>query len=198
MEMSPGKRLTRDDWTDAALSVLVTHGPDAVAIEPVAQALGATKGSAYWHFANRQDLLESALAAWRRVATDEVVERVERAGGSPVERIGRLLDVVSAAAERSPAEMLLMGSADPVVGARVREAISARLHYLERVLVEGGLSRSEAHTRAVLAYSAYLGHAMLAHAAPQVLPRRPVDRRRTRQAMLALVLGEPCPTGAHR
>lgn len=184
--MPPRKRLSRDDWIGAALGALLSRGPDAVAIEPVAEALGATKGSGYWHFASRQDLLEAALVAWRQVATDEVIERIEQGGGSPVERMSRLLVVVSSAAERSPAEMLLMGSADPVVGASVREAIGVRLAYLERLLVESGAGRTEARTRAVLAYSAYLGHAMLAVAAPDVLPRRPVDRRRTQKAMLEL------------
>ncbi len=176
----------------------MTQGPDAVAIEPIAASLGATKGSGYWHFASRRELLESALAAWTTSATDDVITALDEAGGTPVERMSRLLAWVRPAAERSPAEMLLMGSADPSVRAAVAVAMTRRLACLERLLIEAGLPRSEARTRAVLAYSAYLGFAMLATASPDVLTKRPVDRRRIQRAMLELTAVAGASTGVVR
>jgi AcrR family transcriptional regulator len=47
-------RLTREDWLDAAYRRFSDDGIAAVAVEPVARSLGATKGSFYWHFADRR------------------------------------------------------------------------------------------------------------------------------------------------
>src|SRR4051794_41764716 len=67
MAMTRGKRqLTAEDWTQAALDALARGGVAAVAVEPIAKSLGATKGSFYWHFADRNALLESALDLWER------------------------------------------------------------------------------------------------------------------------------------
>lgn len=66
-------RLTRDDWAAAALDALAEGGPPAVAVEPVAARLGASKSSFYWLFDNRQALLAAALERWERVQTDEIL-----------------------------------------------------------------------------------------------------------------------------
>ena len=55
-------RLSRDSWIDAALELLLQSGPDAVAVQPIARRLGTTKGSFYWHFSSRDDLLRATLA----------------------------------------------------------------------------------------------------------------------------------------
>src|SRR5262249_58235558 len=69
-------RLGRDDWAAAALAVLSESGPAAVAVEPVAARLGASKSSFYWLFENRKALLEAALQRWERQQTDAVLPRL--------------------------------------------------------------------------------------------------------------------------
>jgi AcrR family transcriptional regulator len=188
MEMAPRKTLTRDDWTTAGLAALVEGGPDAVAIEPVAARLGTTKGSGYWHFADRADLLRAVLGAWVEQHTVAVQERVEAAGGSPRERLRHLLGIVSTAAEQSPADLLLVASADPDVKAAVVEATQLRVAYVERLIREDGVPGPEARSRAVLAYAGYLGHASLTSAVPGLVPREPADRRRMQESLLAMAL----------
>ena len=77
--MVKGKResLTAADWTRAALSALARGGLPAVAVEPLAKELGATKGSFYWHFADRQALLEATLELWERRDTDQVIAAID-------------------------------------------------------------------------------------------------------------------------
>ena len=188
MEMAPRKTLTRDDWTTAGLAALVEGGPDAVAIEPVAARLGTTKGSGYWHFTDRADLLRAVLGAWVEQHTVAVQERVEAAGGSPRERLRHLLGIVSTAAEQSPADLLLVASADPDVKAAVVEATQLRVAYVEHLIREDGVPGPEARSRAVLAYAAYLGHASLTSAVPGLVPREPADRRRMQESLLAMAL----------
>ncbi len=79
--MAPPTRTPRNRWIEEGLSALAVGGPDAVRIEPLAQALGVSKGGFYWHFKDRQALLEEMLDAWERTWVDEVVEAVEAEDG---------------------------------------------------------------------------------------------------------------------
>jgi AcrR family transcriptional regulator len=56
--------LHRDDWIKAAFTRLSDLGVEAVRVEVLARDLGVSKGSFYWHFRNRIDLLEGVLASW--------------------------------------------------------------------------------------------------------------------------------------
>ncbi|MFN7134821.1 MAG: TetR/AcrR family transcriptional regulator, partial [Myxococcales bacterium] len=71
------RRLTREDWVEAALAALARGGVAAVAVEPLASELGATKGSFYWHFADRGELLKAVLERWVARDTDEVIAAMD-------------------------------------------------------------------------------------------------------------------------
>ncbi len=58
-------RLTRDDWLDAAFDAVVEGGFDNVRVLALADTLGVTRGSFYWHFADHADLVAALLARWR-------------------------------------------------------------------------------------------------------------------------------------
>ena len=193
MVVATRKRLSRANWVTAGLGALVQGGPDAVAVEPVAARLGTTKGSGYWHFADRADLLRAVLDAWVDRYTVAVRERVEAGGGTPTARLRHLLAIVSTAAEQSPADLLLVASADPDVRRAVVEATQLRVAYVEQLLREDGVPGPEARSRAVLAYAAYLGYASLTSAVPGLVPREPTDRRRLQESLLAMALPDVSP-----
>lgn len=189
-DVSPARRrLGRQDWVDAALQALTDRGPDAVAIEPIASALGATKGSGYWHFANRAALVEATMDEWLRLRTDEIISRVEQDGGSARDRLGRLLVIVSTGVERAIGESAILSSTDPVVRQRMQVAVGRRIDYLTALLEQSGLARGAARSRAVLAYATFSGHAVLAATVPAVLPKSPQARRHAHREMLEMVLG---------
>lgn len=79
--------LQPSDWIRAGMKILAQSGVDMVLIPPLAKALGVTKGSFYWHFASRDELLLKLIEEWRQHATLRVIEIVERAGASPQEKI---------------------------------------------------------------------------------------------------------------
>src|ERR1700728_5018048 len=87
--MAPPIRTPRRRWIDEGLRALAAGGPGAVRIEPLAQALGVTRGGFYWHFEDRGALLEEMLDTWERSSTDEVLERVERKGGDARTKLRR-------------------------------------------------------------------------------------------------------------
>ena len=69
-------RLTRSDWIDAALDMLVENGVDAVQITVLSKHLEVTRGSFYWHFESRDALLSALVDLWRARNTDVMVDAV--------------------------------------------------------------------------------------------------------------------------
>lgn len=57
-------RLTRDDWLNAAFAAVVEGGFDAVRVLGLAQTLGVTRGSFYWHFADHPALVQALVERW--------------------------------------------------------------------------------------------------------------------------------------
>lgn len=72
-------RLTRDDWIDAALRLLIDGGVDAIQITVLSRGLGVTRGSFYWHFDSRESLLDALIHQWRSRNTGVIVDAVSKA-----------------------------------------------------------------------------------------------------------------------
>ena len=148
-------RLTAEDWVGAALEAISRGGLAAVAVEPLARSLGATKGSFYWHFRNRDALVSAALTAWEAGETVEVAEMLE-----PLPDAGSRLKVLMRAAldDRPGANVeagLLTDSSVPEVRADLDRATTARTGYLRRLFEE--LGAPSPHQRATTAFALYLG-----------------------------------------
>ncbi|GGN73196.1 TetR family transcriptional regulator [Streptomyces albiflavescens] len=166
-------RLSARDWADAALAAIGEGGGlSAVAVEPLAARLGATKGSFYWHFDHREALIEAALARWVEADTEEIIAAVETEP-DPEKRLRRLFTEVTKPAGADPLELSLLASTDhPQVAAALRQVTERRIDYLAGLFTELGFAEDEARRRGLLAYSFYLGHTQLSHAVPSALPSR--------------------------
>lgn len=169
---SPRRRLTREDWAVAALTAIAEGGLAAVAVEPLATRLGTTKGSFYWHFPSREALLEAALGHWEEHHTTAVNVEVDLVSEDPVAQLRLLVTTVVKMAEQDRIGVALLATADhPAVEPVLARVSERRIAYTAGLFGKLGFPEDEAHRRAVLAYSAYLGHAQLAHATPQLLPQ---------------------------
>ncbi|WP_119286887.1 TetR/AcrR family transcriptional regulator [Streptomyces sp. YIM 130001] len=163
-------RLTAQDWADAALAAISEGGLAAVAVEPLATRLGTTKGSFYWHFANRDALIDAALDRWAEINTEGTIAEVEEET-DPERRIRRLFAFAVRAATEDPLEVSLLATAGhPRVAEAFHRVTERRVAYVAQLFAELGFPQAEARQRGLLAYSVYLGHAQLGHAAPSVLP----------------------------
>ena len=58
---APRQQLGRATWIKAALDILAGKGLDGIRVEVLAKRLKVTKGSFYWHFKDRRDLLDAVL-----------------------------------------------------------------------------------------------------------------------------------------
>ena len=177
--MQAQKRLSRDDWVQAALEAIAEAGLAAVAIVPLATRLGATKGSFYWHFSKREELVEAALAEWEHSHTAAVIAEIEAASAQgPLIQLRLLFKRVTELAARDRIELALLATADhPTVGPVLDRVTRRRIDFAARLFRRLGIQRAEARRRALLAYSTYLGHAQLLHATPHLLPRTQAARR---------------------
>src|SRR5438445_6682139 len=76
-------QLTPQDWVAAASALLRNNGVDAVRVDVLAKQMGVTRGSFYWHFADREYLLQRMVTAWRDAATEQGISRLEQQGAQP-------------------------------------------------------------------------------------------------------------------
>jgi hypothetical protein len=85
-------------------------------------------------------------------------------------------------------ELAMLATADhPHVAPVLARVTQRRLAYTARLFEGLGLDPDEARDRALLAVSAYLGHAQLAHATPALVPGTPQLRRRYVDRIIGLV-----------
>jgi AcrR family transcriptional regulator len=191
------RRLSREAWVRAALGAIAEGGLAAVGVVPLAERLGVTKGSFYWHFPTREALVEAALADWEESHIASVIAEIEAASTDPLEQLRLLFKRVSELAARDRIELALLATADhPTVKPVLERVTRRRLDFGTRLFERLGFSRAEAGRRALLTYTVYLGYAQLVHATPQVLPRTPAARRAYLNDTLAALtapMGSPEP-----
>jgi AcrR family transcriptional regulator len=58
------RTLTREDWIAAARKTLTSSGVDDVKVDRLSREMKVTRGSFYWHFKGRKDLLDTLLHDW--------------------------------------------------------------------------------------------------------------------------------------
>jgi AcrR family transcriptional regulator len=154
-------RLSREDWVLAALDALHGGGLAAVAVEPLATRLGATKGSFYWHFRDRSELIAATLAHWEHQGTDQVTVALD-ATPDPASRL-RMLASITLTEEHQPdlSVALLADATHPLVAEALERVTRRRLDYLTEQFRALGLEEHEARARSLLAYTAFLGISQL-------------------------------------
>jgi AcrR family transcriptional regulator len=161
--MAAPTRTPRRRWIEEGLRALAAGGPDAVRIEPLAKALGVTRGGFYWHFDDRAALLEEMLDTWERASTDEVIERVEREGGDARAKLRRA-GALTFSDWLLPIDLAVRDWArrDPKVGERLRRVDNRRMDYLR--LLFGTLcgDDEELEARSMLAFTLLIGNHFMA------------------------------------
>jgi AcrR family transcriptional regulator len=179
--MAAPTRTPRTSWIDEGLRALAAGGPDAVRIEPLAQALGVTRGGFYWHFDDRRALLEEILDTWERMSVDQVIERVESEGGDATAKLRRLSTLAASSEEPLKIDLAVRDWArrESAVAERLRRVDNRRMEYLRSLF--GALSSDEddVEARCLVFYSLWIGNHFIA-----------ADHHpRTRADVLKLALG---------
>jgi AcrR family transcriptional regulator len=88
------KRVSKAEWLEAALRALEDHGIEGVKVERLARDLGIAKSGFYWHFRDRDDLLDALLHYWSLEFTGVVAKNPQVTSLPPHDRLRTTMEMV--------------------------------------------------------------------------------------------------------
>jgi AcrR family transcriptional regulator len=153
-------KLGKQDWIETGLTVLAESGVESVRVEPLAKLMKVTKGSFYWHFKDRNELLEAIVEEWVRLDTKSVIDRVNQLEADPKTRLLKLFEIAVENNEqidgigdgRIENAIRAWATNDAKVAAVVAEVDRQRLDYTADLFMKIGFTPLEAMVRAKMAY----------------------------------------------
>jgi AcrR family transcriptional regulator len=152
------EQLSADDWIKQGLKALARSGFTALKADPLAKAMGVSRGSFYWHFADLGTFHAAVLKRWREIAAEQIIADVEAGGGEPMKALlqrsfGARLDLERAVRNWAAFDSAAQGA--------VRAIDRRRVDYIETLLTtRGGLEPGTAQARAQILYWTFLGFAL--------------------------------------
>jgi AcrR family transcriptional regulator len=163
------ERLTAEDWLKAGLKALAASGFTALKADVLARALGISRGSFYWHFANVDAFHVALLRRWRDVAVQDVIAEL---GRPDEDRLEALMARAFQADSRLEVAVRVWATSDKRARQMVEQVDAERLDYLAATLTAAGLAPPLAASRARLIYWTFLGRAFAVRAPEPALWRQ--------------------------
>jgi AcrR family transcriptional regulator len=162
--MAAPLRTPRTSWVQEGLRALGIGGPDAVRVEKLAEALGVSKGGFYWHFDDRNALLEEMLDTWERLVVDEAIARVDTGGGDARTRLRRLFALTESVGNMWNIELAIREWArrDPHVAGRLRRLDNRRMDYMRQLFGSFCADDAEVEVRCTLVMSLFVANKFIA------------------------------------
>lgn len=166
------EQLSADDWIKEGLKALAKSGFTALKADPLARAMGVSRGSFYWHFADLGAFHAAVLKRWREIAAEQIIADVEAAGDEPLQALlrrsfGARLDLERAVRNWAAFDAAAQGA--------VRAIDRRRIDYIETLLTKRGLEPATAQTRAQILYWTFLGFALSGTPVPAARLRDLID-----------------------
>jgi AcrR family transcriptional regulator len=152
-------QLSAKDWLDQGLKTLASDGFTALKAEPLAKAMGVSRGSFYWHFADIGAFHAAILKHWREIAAEQIIANLEahKSKDNPLELLLRQAFGGRLVLEKA---VRTWATLDPVARSAVQSIDRRRLGYVESLFKASGLSDDVARARAQIIYWAFLGFAL--------------------------------------
>ena len=151
-------QLSAKDWLDLGLKTLARQGFTALKAEPLAKAMGVSRGSFYWHFADIGAYRAAILRHWRDVAAEQVIANLEASSKDDDPLLLLLRRTFSGRLALENA-VRTWAALDPMARAAVQATDRRRLSYVQKLFERSGVSPGVARSRAQIFYWAFLGFA---------------------------------------
>lgn len=145
-----GWRGSEELWLDAAYEILIESGVEAVKVMPLAKALDMSRTSFYWHFEDRDMLLEAIINRWEKKNTRNLVQRTEAYADTITEAMFNLFDCwLDSELFDSRLDLAIRNWArnDKKLKKRLDKADATRVAAVEAVFLRFGYSKIQAETR---------------------------------------------------
>ena len=161
----PRTPLDRDAWVAGATEVLAEEGIAGLRVEVLAKRLKVTKGSFYWHFTDRRDLLLAVLSHWKEGRIRDIIKQTRAQPGHELAQIYHVIDVYSASRNRRGMLIELAvrdwARRDAEAGAIVAEVDDVRLRCARDLFLACGVPMEEASSRCMLLYAYVFGVSLM-------------------------------------
>jgi AcrR family transcriptional regulator len=161
-------QLDRIDWVENANDVLAREGVSGLRVEVLAKRCGVTKGSFYWHFKDRRDLLGAVLERWKEGRIRDIEKTTSISPGQERAQLHYAIEVYGASRNRRgmAIELAIRDWArhDPQAAAIVESVDLYRLECTRRLFVAAGMSDAEAKSRSLLLYACVFGLSLMHYA----------------------------------
>ena len=162
-------RLSREDWLKAALR-LCESSIDSIKVAPLAEQLGVTTGSFYWHFKNRRELLEALLEYCEHEMTDVAIEAARHFEGPAANRILHLMEgVMAGKLARYDLPIWQWARSDTRASRVFNRVLKKRFTFAAWMFSEAGFSREQAEVRGRMMVIYMMGESTLI---PESMARR--------------------------
>jgi AcrR family transcriptional regulator len=162
---SPRAQLDRENWIESGIDVLARDGLGGLRIEVLAKRCGVTKGSFYWHFKDRQDLLTAILEYWKEGRIRDIEKTTSVTPGREREQLHFAIEVYGASRNRKGMAIELAvrdwARRDPQAATFVEAVDLYRLECTRKLFVAAGMTDAEAKSRSLLLYACVFGLSLM-------------------------------------
>ena len=157
-KITKAPKADREVWLTAALEDLRERGVDGIKIVPLANRLGLTSGSFYWHFKNVQDLLDSVLDHWEHHLTDHIVADAQTFDGPSEDRnLNLMLQVIREDAAVPDHAISVWAKSDAMAHLTYLRTVQKRFEFAKWMFEQAGFTPEEAQTRGRLMVTSLMG-----------------------------------------
>jgi len=155
-------RTPRGAWVEAALQALATGGPEAIRVEALAAGLGVSKGGFYWHFKDRQALLDEMLDAWEKAVVEDPIASVESRPADPRAKLQQLFELAPSVDFAVELALRDWSRRDSGVAERMHRIDNRRMEYLRSLFGQLCADQNEVEVRSMLTFSLFIGSYFIA------------------------------------
>ncbi|MDD7972684.1 TetR/AcrR family transcriptional regulator [Roseinatronobacter alkalisoli] len=145
-------RLGREDWIAAAWEALSEGSADTIKVDRLARRIGVTRGSFYWHFRNREDLIDAVVEYWlKRLARNASLVDRHTEGATPEDRLWTVYDfVVRSVTGPQSVFLRIAAQKSPHLTRRLQDESTQRVDADAALFCEMGLPPADAQQFATL------------------------------------------------
>lgn len=161
----PRIQLDRNHWIEVATDVLASEGVSGLRVEVLAKRCGVTKGSFYWHFRDRQALLDATLAFWKEGRIRDIEKTTAVTPGRELAQLHYAIELYGASRNQKGMSIELAirdwARNDPQAAAIVESVDLYRLDCTSKLFIATGMTDTEAKSRSLLLYACVFGLSLM-------------------------------------
>ena len=179
MNKGPGKHgVSRTEWLQVAAKILESHSIADVKIETLARALGISKSGFYWHFKNREELLDHLLEYWSHEVTEVITENPKILELDPISRLRRTAEIIlDYDLVRFEIGIRQWAFSNKKAAEVVASVNHKRMDFVGRALQELGFSGEDLEMRTLLFTCYHSCESVMFHDIPVEQRRKLIERR---------------------